>query len=507
MINNIFQAKYAVSKLKDFSCFADAEKLVSTYMKTGLLVYPHQIVAALSALDNPLKKGFILADEVGLGKGIEAMLVVSQHYYEGKRICIVVPNPLMPMWRELITDKFGLEIADGIGAAEDKIVLTTYTTAVEKAEELKAARFDYAVFEEAHRLRKFHTGENKTASVLHAAFEGVKKLLLTATPMQKNVMDIYGLVNFIDAGALGDADDFYKRYYKKPENYAELKDILAPYIFRTLRSQVKADVNLPERNILTYSYKLEKAAERELNDRLFKYLGKSKKVAFPEMDTYELTLMLEKIFASSIYALSKTLANITMRLRKAGTAEAQAEADEIQEMLTLATSIKDTSKEDAFVRTLNGIVKNRESIMQVVGDCVNEALAEVDELMDDSEVIAIDAQIDKLQTRIMELTKQRGKREIDAEQYNTESREVMEKLNALFAEREAVAEARNTATLSKAFQAVVADFLSKAGAQAEFDRDIFARLVDTVRIKSHDKIIFILKDGTEVKATTAAVAA
>jgi len=169
--------------------------------------------------------------------------------------------------------------------------------------------------------------------------------------------------------------------------------------------------------------------------------------------------------------------------------------------------VKEKDLEDAFVRTLNGLVKNRNEIMAVVGDYVNEALTEADEFMDDSEVIAIDEQIDKLQTRIMELTKQRGKREIDAEQYATDSREVMEQLNGLFAERERIAEQRNTATLSKAFQAVVADFLSKAGAQAEFDRDIFARLVHVVRIKSHDHIIFVLKDGTEVRATTAAVAA
>ena len=118
----------------------------------------------------------------------------------------------------------------------------------------------------------------------------------------------------------------------------------------------------------------------------------------------------------------------------------------------------------------------------------------------------VDGQIEVLQARILELNKQRGRREIDAERYNTESREVMAKLDALFVDRDLIATQRSTATLSKAFQAVVADFLSKAGAQAEFDKDIFMRLVDTVRIKSRDHLTFILKDGTEVKADLRAAA-
>lgn len=84
----------------------------------------------------------------------------------------------------------------------------------------------------------------------------------------------------------------------------------------------------------------------------------------------------------------------------------------------------------------------------------------------------------------------------------------MEKLDALFAERELIAEQKSTATLSKAYQEIIAEFLCKAKAQDEFDKDIFARLVGTVLIKSRDNIVFVLKDGTEVKAdTTADIAA
>ncbi|MFA5676700.1 MAG: recombinase family protein, partial [Christensenellales bacterium] len=170
--------------------------------------------------------------------------------------------------------------------------------------------------------------------------------------------------------------------------------------------------------------------------------------------------------------------------------------------LCAALPIKETQLEAAFVRTLNGIIQNRDEIVGIVGEAVNEALTEVGDEMDNGdELRTVDAQIEGLQAQILALNKQRSRREIDAEGYNTESREVMAKLDALFAERDLIAEQRKTVTLSKAFQAVVADFLSTAGVRAEFDRDIFARLVDSIIVKSRENIIFILKDGTEVRAT------
>ena len=93
----------------------------------------------------------------------------------------------------------------------------------------------------------------------------------------------------------------------------------------------------------------------------------------------------------------------------------------------------------------------------------------------------------------------RSKREIDAAQYNTENREVMVKLDRLFIDRDFIMTQRSTATLSKAFQALIADILNKAEAQAEFDRDVFTQLVDKIRVNSRDNEIFILKDGTEVE--------
>ena len=356
MISTESQAKYLACRLTRQSRFGEMEKLIPVYLKSGIEVYPHQIAAAYFAVSNPFSKGFILCDEVGLGKAIEAMLVIAQYYYSGRnKIAVIVPPLLIPQWQRLISDKFdlsckvvekGIEIDDN-----DEIILISYTQAAEEWESLSKIKWNLAVFEEAHRLRKYYTGENRTATNLHNAFDGVQKLLLTATPMQVNVMDLYGLVNFIDDTVFTDERAFYKRYYKKAENYKELRERLMPFTFRTLRNQVRGDVKLPDRIIHTQEYALNEN-EKNLLELLSKYVDKPKKLAFPDMDTYELGLMLFKLFSSSIYALSKTLSGVFFRLNQMGNAEAIEEAKEIKVMLDLATSIVDTSKWATFLRGL-----------------------------------------------------------------------------------------------------------------------------------------------------------
>ena len=256
MISTVSQAKYLAHRLTKESKFGEIEKLIPVYLKSGIEVYPHQIAAAYFAVSNPFSKGFILCDEVGLGKAIEAMLVIAQYYYSGRnKIAVVVPPLLIPQWQRLISDKFDLPCKviekDFESETKDEIVLISYTQAAEECESLSKINWDLAVFEEAHRLRKYYTGENRTATNLHNAFDGVQKLLLTATPMQVNVMDLYGLVNFIDDTVFTDERAFYKRYYKKPENYKELRERLMPFTFRTLRNQVRGDVKLPSVHMLS----------------------------------------------------------------------------------------------------------------------------------------------------------------------------------------------------------------------------------------------------------------
>ena len=287
-----------------------------------------------------------------------AGLIIAQCHYDGlDNICIVMPKQQIEQWQYLLTEKFGLSVK-GIGEAAESdneqkpVRLATYEEAVAAAETLKETAWDLVVIDEAHRLRKFRQGENKTAEALYSAFDGRKKILLTATPIIGNVMDLWGLVTFIDEFTFGTADAFYNRYYKKPENYPELKELLSPYIFRTLRRQVKADVSLPERLIHTEQYTLSKQEKKIYND-LEKYIANPKKIAFPEMDIYELTLMMTKAFSSSLDAFEKMIKNIVLRLEKIGSDEAKSEAQELKAILIKLNNLTVTTKGSAFLRVLH----------------------------------------------------------------------------------------------------------------------------------------------------------
>jgi superfamily II DNA or RNA helicase len=133
---------------------------------------PHQVDAALFALGSPLSKGVILADEVGLGKTIEASLVIAQRWAERRRrILLIVPASLRKQWSQELFDKFSLPSviieskryhqAKKDGTARpfeqpDRIVITSYEFAATKAEDVAHGQWDLVVYDEAHRLRNVY---------------------------------------------------------------------------------------------------------------------------------------------------------------------------------------------------------------------------------------------------------------------------------------------------------------------------------------------------------------
>lgn len=165
--------------------------------------------------------------------------------------------------------------------------------------------------------------------------------------------------------------------------------------------------------------------------------------------------------------------------------------------------IKESYLEAVFVRTLNGLIQNRDKIISIVSGVVNDALIETNAIENGNEdVAAIDTEIENLQARILELNKKRSRREIDTENYNADSRGVMARLDELFIQRDNLIEQRGAATLDKTFQDLFTEFFSAAKEQTAFDREIFARLVTAVRIKDKTDIVFELKDGSEIKGIT-----
>ena len=331
-----------------------AERLLPVYASANIDVYPYQIAAASFALRSPYLNGVILSDEGGLGKTYEAMLVVSELYFEGRdRILLIVPTPMLKQWESIISEQFPMPVKvleqsqckneQGNPFDCELPVLTSYECAVQQAEHIGQVCWNVALFDEAHRLSKCYTGEHKTSFILKEATQGAFKLLLTATPMQNFIMDLYGLIHFIDEDCLGDAEAFYKRYFRKPENYSELAGIASRYCFRTLRSQVVSYVKLPRRIPVTANYAYS-ADETRLSALVDAYLNKPDKLAFPQMDSYDLTLLFGRALSSSVFALCKLADNAAGRVREL----------ELAEIAELSASIKphETGKGQALLKAL-----------------------------------------------------------------------------------------------------------------------------------------------------------
>ena len=364
---------HALYKARTLSSLAGRDKFVAAFASSDIEIYPYQVSAAMFALRSPFLKGAILCDDGSLGKSFEAMLIITQKWYEGKRrILIVVPTPLLHQWMKIIDERFSVpsisidnNVVFNEQINEDKhnpfdqegIVITTYNFAAEKAEYASQVQWDLSVFEEAHQLRRIHTGENKGAEILRNAVDGSFKLLLTATPMQNSIMDLYGLIYFIDEAALPDADSFYKRYFRKPEHYAELAERVSKFCFRTTRPQVTTYVKIPERIPMTVDFTPSKK-EQQLAEMLDDYLARSKRYAFPKMELYDLTLMLTRNLSSSTFALRKTLQGVERRLMKLvdenNDAKIIDEHNHVKAMLTLTDGIKDNAK---GVELLNALKK------------------------------------------------------------------------------------------------------------------------------------------------------
>lgn len=340
MLQTPFHAYYTAMKL---NMLQDEDTLLPVFAEGNIDVYPYQVVAALFAMRNPYQKGVILCDEAGMGKSHEAMLILSQSWYEGKNnILIAVPNPdLLTQWAEMINQKYSLLFT--VATEEnlfngDGLILTTYDYLTQNIDVADKINWDIIVFEEANALSSVYLEDGgKQAKVLKEFSKDTFKILLTGTPIEKNIMDLYGLIYFIDEDLLPDPDTYMKRYLRKPENYPELAAKVSKYCFRTLRYQAKQYAKIPERLHITLEYEPSQT-EKELYNHLFNYIEKPNKTAFPQMEQYDLALMLLGLLSSSTAAIKASLKNIIKRL------DESEEKHEFENMLKLAESIKEDTK-------------------------------------------------------------------------------------------------------------------------------------------------------------------
>lgn len=330
-MTNPYQAKYYAYYLTRKLSPNDVGKFAASLQDAQVDLNPHQVEAALFAFHSPLSKGAILADEVGLGKTIEAGIILSQQWAERKRhLLIITPANLRKQWNQELLEKFNLpslilesksfneEIAKGnLNPFEQNkhIIICSYQFARSKAVYLQRVQWDLVIIDEAHRLRNVYKPSNQIGNTLKNALAPYKKVLLTATPLQNSILELYGLVSIIDEYTFGDLKSFKSQFSRlvEEEAYDELKRRIAPICHRTLRRQVVEYISYTNRIPICEEF-FPTQEEEELYDLVSEYLRRPKLYALPNSQRQLMTLILRKLLASSSYAIYGTLDSLVKRL-------------------------------------------------------------------------------------------------------------------------------------------------------------------------------------------------
>lgn len=327
-----YHAKYYAHALTRRSSSDSLEKLGASLLNATVDLNPHQIEAALFAFRSPLSRGAILADEVGLGKTIEAGLIISQLWAERRRkILVIVPTTLRKQWAQELADKFFLpsEIFDsGVFNVQKKagstnpltetgkIAICSYNFARTQKEALDTVEWDLVVIDEAHRLRNVFKSGNKIARAIKEAVQARPKILLTATPLQNSLLELHGLVGFLDEHLFGDLPAFKAQYLRgtlDQPRFDDLKKRIRPICQRTLRRQVTEYVRFTNRIPITQDF-TPTEEEQQLYDSVSRYLWRDELNALPASQRKLMTLVLRKLLASSTFAIAGTLKSLMQRL-------------------------------------------------------------------------------------------------------------------------------------------------------------------------------------------------
>ena len=313
---------------------SDDSRFTGVLSESKVDLNPHQVEAALFAFKSPLSKGAILADEVGLGKTIEAGILLSEFWAEHKRhILIIVPASLRNQWNMELLEKFYLPSSILERASyesvisncanpfeqDNSIIICSYQFAVSHASDISNVQWDLVVIDEAHKLRNVYKKNNITANILKDTLRPYKKILLTATPLQNSLRELYGLISIVDDEFFASAQSFEEQYdsvsIRDKSKYGELKSRIAHIVHRTLRSQVNEYVKYTKRIPFVQEY-VPSLDEQKLYEAVSDYLFREGTFGIPEIVRPMLSLLYRKIMSSSAYALSFTLRSTIARLER-----------------------------------------------------------------------------------------------------------------------------------------------------------------------------------------------
>lgn len=323
-----YHAKYFSHDLTHRHASDSVDRIAMSLFDASVDLNPHQIEAALFAMNNPLSKGAILADEVGLGKTIEAALVLCQLWAEHKRnLLIICPASLRKQWASELKEKFNLptQILDAVTYKRLQkqgqytplnnpcITIVSYHFPIKMEEQFVTVPWDLIVIDEAHKLKNAHRKSHKTGQAIRRIFDKRKKLLLTATPLQNSLMELYGLSSIIDEHLFGDEKSFRKQFMNNDASLPALRKRLGAFIKRTLRKQVLEYIRYTERKTITVPF-TPTDQQHALYQEVSHFLSQEDTYALPSRQRHLTALIARKLLASSHHAIINTLRTIKSRL-------------------------------------------------------------------------------------------------------------------------------------------------------------------------------------------------
>ncbi|HEX2066110.1 MAG TPA: SNF2-related protein, partial [Candidatus Thermoplasmatota archaeon] len=326
-------------------------------LRRKIKILPHQVKAAIKVL-NQLQGRAILADEVGLGKTIEAGIVMKELVARGKAksILILTPASLAGQWQQELWDKFGERFVrhddeefKGF-SRHDKIVASIDTAkSPQHSRDIIAREWDLVIIDEAHYLKNKKTQRYSLADDITARHA----LMLTATPIQNNLIELYNLINLIKPGLLGTMQNFEEEYIGDAQGRVllhaqRLQTLLQQVLIRNRRAET--GLKFPERKVETHRVKASKG-EYELHQAVSNFIRSYKDF----FESHLALMVLEREVASSAPALVKTLENMAPKVHDPEVAAA------MDDLRALGENIKRNSK----VNLILDIAKNTKEKMIV----------------------------------------------------------------------------------------------------------------------------------------------
>ncbi|MDA3899055.1 MAG: SNF2-related protein [Spirochaetes bacterium] len=357
-----FQLKNEAYLLK--LAYANNKLLSLSNSRTKILA--HQVESTYVVV-NTLNHRYILADEVGLGKTVEAGLVIKELVYRFnyKRIMVAAPASLLVQWQLEMDEKFGekFEVLDRkvlekrrreMPAGEnpwnsfEKIICSLdFIKNPAFREELEATQWDAIIFDEAHRLRR----DGNSTTIIYTAAEMLSErtkamLLLTATPFRGKLEELYYIVRLVDKNLLGPYQSFYNEYCTPDSDLSSLKEKLGTVLLRRTKNEIGGFTKRHARTIRFDLY----AEERELYDETSRYVAEEFNRAMQTQNRAVGFIMtvFQKLLDSSSHALHCALCNrkrsLEVKLERADKYLQESEEFEALEFDDLRDDIEDESE-------------------------------------------------------------------------------------------------------------------------------------------------------------------